>query len=341
MPEADSKRNAGLPDAPIAIGEATVLAPGSCGELVQGTIDGIHFHISCPVDLFSRVAVSLASSGSLSGPPECPKAIEALRAALSRNGNNSWGGRLRVESPIPRSKGMASSTADILGAVAAAGLATGDANGPEDMARVALSIEPSDGTIFPGVVLFDHREGRLLKPLGAPPPLDIVALDFGGQVDTVDFNRADRSAILRSLERRTVEAAALVEAGIRQGDPALIGEGATLSALSHQAVLPKECLNRVVAVSREAGAVGVCVAHSGTVVGVMVDPRKGSRQEMARFLQARLPGISHLFLLSLIGGGYRNHKEEKDVTVSPGNQAGQASGQTGHGPDPCPPGQPH
>jgi L-threonine kinase len=233
---------------------------------------------------------------------------------------------------------MASSTADILGAVAAAGLATGDTAAPEDMARIALSIEPSDGTMFPGVVLFDHREGRLLKPLGAPPPLDIVALDFGGRVDTVEFNQADRSTLLRSLEHHTAEAAALVEAGIRQGDVTLIGEGATLSALSHQAVLHKENLERVVAVSREAGAVGVCVAHSGTVVGVMVDPRKGSRQEMARFLQARFPGISHLFLLSLIEGGYRNHKEEEDVAVRPDNQAGQASGQKRHGPGPRPSG---
>jgi hypothetical protein len=59
---------------------------------------------------------------------------------------------------------------------------------------------------------------------------------------------------------------------------------------------------------------------------------------MARFLQARFPGISHLFLLSLIEGGYRNHKEEEDVAVRPDNQAGQASGQKRHGPGPRPSG---
>ncbi|MEE9201585.1 MAG: GHMP kinase [Dehalococcoidia bacterium] len=301
--------------------EATVLAPGSCGELVQGTREGIPFHISCPVDLFSRVTVSLSPGRHLSWPPECPKAAAGLRAALSRNGYQGLGGRLSVASPIPRGKGMASSTADILGAVSAAGLALGEAIGPEETARIALGIEPSDGTLFPGVVLFDHRGGRLLQHLGTPPSLHIVVLDFGGQVNTIDFNRADYTSLLRSLEHRTAEAAALVEAGIRSGDPALVGEGATLSAMSHQQVLSKPYLDKVLALSREAGAVGVCVAHSGTVVGVLLDPRKHSREEVGRFLRGRLVGVEHMLLVSLTGGGYRPCNKEADVTAGAGNRS--------------------
>jgi L-threonine kinase len=216
---------------------------------------------------------------------------------------------------------MASSTADILGAVSAAGLALGEAIPPEQTARIALGVEPSDGTVFPGVVLFDHRGGRLLKHLGPPPPLHIVVLDFGGHMDTIEFNRADHTSLLRSLEPRTAEAAALVEEGILKEDPALVGEGATISALSHQTVLPKPHLEKVLALSREAGAVGVCVAHSGTVVGVLLDPRKQSREEIARFLRGRLPRVEHMFLVSLIGGGYRPCNKEADVTAGAGNSS--------------------
>lgn len=282
-------------------------------------MDGIPFHISCPVDLFSRVTVSLATGSGLSWPEDCPKAGAALKAALSRNGGGGWGGWLSVASPIPRGKGMASSTADVLGAVAAAGLALGRPVEPEAIARIGLNVEPSDGTIFPGVVLFDHRGGRLLKPLGPPPPLHIVVLDFGGEVDTIEFNRVDRSALLRSLEPRAAEAAALVEDGIRRGDTALIGEGATLSALAHQQVLYKPYLEPVLALSRQAGGVGVCVGHSGTVVGVLLDPRQRSREEVARFLKGRLPGIQRVFLVSLIGGGYRPWSEEVDDTAATGD----------------------
>ena len=159
-----------------------------------------------------------------------------------------------------------------------------------------------------------------MKHLGPPPPLHIVVLDFGGQVDTVEFNQADYTSLLRSLEPRTAEAAALVEEGILKGDVALIGQGATLSALGHQAVLPKPYLERVLALAGETGAVGVCAAHSGTVVGVLLDPRKQSREEVARFLRGRLPGVEHMFLVSLIGGGYRPGNKEADVTAGAGNR---------------------
>ena len=37
------------------LGSATVRAPGVCGELAQGMIEGIHFLVTCPVDFYSRV----------------------------------------------------------------------------------------------------------------------------------------------------------------------------------------------------------------------------------------------------------------------------------------------
>jgi uncharacterized protein involved in propanediol utilization len=45
------------------IGSATVRAPGACGELAQGVIEGIHFLVTCPVDFYSRVKVDLYSDG--------------------------------------------------------------------------------------------------------------------------------------------------------------------------------------------------------------------------------------------------------------------------------------
>ena len=37
------------------LGSATARAPGVCGELAQGVIEGIHFLVTCPVDFYSRV----------------------------------------------------------------------------------------------------------------------------------------------------------------------------------------------------------------------------------------------------------------------------------------------
>lgn len=298
--------------------EATVLAPGSCGELVQGTREGIPFHISCPIDLFSRVTLRLTPTLPLITPASCPKAAAALKGTLKLLRREGWGGSLAIASPLPRAKGMASSTADVMGAVDAAALALGHPLPREDVARLALDIEPSDGTLFSGVVLFDHRGGRLLEPLSPPPPLDILVLDFGGEVDTLEFNRVDRRALLRSLEPQANGAVALVKEGFQKGDPALIGQGATLSAMAYQQVLFKEPLEKVIALSREVGAVGVNVAHSGTVIGLLLDPRRTRREEVAAFLRPRLPGLEGMFLCSLIGGGSRPVKERNHAPAGSG-----------------------
>ncbi len=42
--------------------------------------------------------------------------------------------------------------------------------------------------------------------------------------------------------------------------------------------------------------------------------------EVARFLRGRIPGVEHMFLVSLVGGGYRPGNKEADVTVGTGNK---------------------
>ncbi len=65
--------------------KAVVRAPGSCGELVQGTLNGVNFHITCPVDRFTETTVTLLPQmKQVTGPPERSKAVEAVRRQVSR-----------------------------------------------------------------------------------------------------------------------------------------------------------------------------------------------------------------------------------------------------------------
>ena len=45
----------------MLLGSATARAPGVCGELAQGVIEGIHFLVTCPIDFYSRVKVDIYS----------------------------------------------------------------------------------------------------------------------------------------------------------------------------------------------------------------------------------------------------------------------------------------
>jgi uncharacterized protein involved in propanediol utilization len=59
---------------------------------------------------------------------------------------------------------------------------------------------------------------------------------------------------------------------VRTVDPALLGRVATASTLLNQRHLPVPQLDGLLAVSEEAGAAGLQVAHSGNVAGLLFDP---------------------------------------------------------------------
>ncbi|MBI2906578.1 MAG: GHMP kinase [Chloroflexi bacterium] len=289
------------------VGSAAATAPGACGELVQGCLDGTHFLVTCPVNLYSRVSVVLkrCQSSVISGPGDCQKSLAAVKATLVHLGKEELSAELTVESVLPRGKGMASSTADVSAAIAATAAALGVALPGEAIARLAVSIEPSDGVMLPGISLFDHRRGSFHVELGPPPPIEIVALDFGGVVDTLEFNCIDRSAALRAMRSEISEALELVRRGVALGDPALVGKGATLSALLNQEILFKPHLNQVLDFAAAVGAVGVNAAHSGTVVGVLLDKRSGKGAFALERARKTFPDAEASLLLDLVGGGMR------------------------------------
>ena len=279
-------------------------APGTCGELAQGILDGTPVMMTCPIDLFSTATVELSEgSGRVSGPANSPKASRAVSRTLAFLKFNDMDARLHLESPIPRKKGMASSTADVVAAIGATAAALESHISIPQQAALALSIEPSDGIMLPGIALFDHRSGRIARSLGNPPAMRVLVLEFSGVVDTEDFNAVDRVSDMQGQEARFREALDLITAGLEGGDATLIGQGATLSALAHQGVLPKPQLPAVLSLGRAAGAAGVNVAHSGTVVGLLFS-EDGERITWASDrARKRLPGLTAVHNHKLIGGG--------------------------------------
>jgi len=291
------------------LGGATVSVPGTCGELVQGVMDGIAFHVTCPVDLYSTVSVELYRAPRfIDGPEDCPKTVGAVSRTLDYLSQNEIGVKLGVTSSLPRGKGMASSTADIVAAVEATALALDKTLSAEEVARIALSVEPSDGTMFPGIAIFDHREGKMTEMLGPPLPIDILVLDFGGVVDTLEFNGRGHIQRLKEVEPQTKYALDLARQGIQKGDPALIGRAATISAMANQGVLFKPQLEAVMDIAQAVGALGVNVAHSGTVIGVLLDARSPAEKMSQGILECvsrDVSGLEKHYLLKLVSSGPR------------------------------------
>lgn len=285
-----------------------VLVPLTCGELVQGVVDDHPFLVSCPIDRFARVRVTINSTGEVIGPPNHPKALTAVMRTLRCLKHPDVGVTLEVKPSLPRSRGFGTSTADVVGAIVATARAVGHTLTPEHVARLAASVEPSDSTMFPGLALFDYRNGSHGEFLGPAPALAVVVLDFGGGIDTVAYNARLDLGLVRRQNSLHVQALALLRDGLARRDLAAIGEAATLSACANQPINPKPQLDAVLALTERAGGFGVCCAHSGTVLGILAPPDARYVGDILGRARAAFPELVAGWVAQLVNGGARTNQ---------------------------------
>ena len=279
--------------------DISVRVPGSCGELLQGWMDGEPFLVTCPVELYTTVRVSDDICG-LRGLGR--KSLRALGLALELLGEEAFPWGMELASELPRGKGMASSSADIAAVAAAAGLAFGRAFTPQELLALAVRIEPTDGVFFPGIVRMNHVTGAILETYPAVPRFWIAVFDTGGTVDTVAMHQAAQQR-LGCPERPEHSWADLLP--LLHQDAGAVGRAVTQSARWHEAVLPKPQFPAFVDAARPLGALGVCAAHSGTVLGALFPPdwTREQAEDAATELRAAVPALTFLHLTRLRPGG--------------------------------------
>lgn len=291
---------------------------GTCGELVQGALDGLPCLMSCPIDRYSVVDLTLWSESGWVFPPDARKTAASIGLALTQWEQEKLGGRLQLTSPLPRGRGYGSSTADIGAALYALSQAVGKAVSAIEVAKLASRVEPTDSSVFPGLTLFDHVGGTFHSAPYPPPRMHVVVLDPGVAVDTVGFNRSNHREALRRLATEHRVAFDLLVDGLRSNDLQTVGEAASLSAKLHQEILENALLDIALDLAREVKALGVCRAHSGTLLGLLLDSAVADAEEVIRFVTQRIDNRATVALHRLVGGGARqfNLEEKPNVTDS-------------------------
>jgi L-threonine kinase len=284
--------------------KATVRAPGSCGELVQGTINACNFHITCPINRYSYVTVELVKGAKRTiCHQNLPKTIEAADKTLDYFSVNDLKAIVDVESELLTGKGMASSTADITAAILATAVALDKEITPDEIANLALSIEPTDGVFRQGIVLFDHVNAKIYESLGEISGLNILMLDLGGRVDTLEFNsRTDLEELNRINEPLTKEALEMTRAGIKQHDLELIAKGATLSSQANQRILSKEYFDELLSLIDLEGVLGLNVAHSGRLIGIIYNDQQLEVNNLESKIKDEIADLG-MHRLEVINGG--------------------------------------
>lgn len=262
----------------------TVKVPGSCGELVQGTLDGEPFLITCPINLFTSVTVSDEFSEQVGLGW---KAKTMLSKVLEYLGCNAFNFGIALESELPIGKGMASSSADIAAVGKAAALALGNDLTAEEIATLAASIEPTDGVFYDGIVAMNPLTGQVLSKLNLRSGYKIVIFDFGGEVDTLDFKRQSNFNLAKLPNTFDLEMA-------------------TQSALANQKILCKPQLEDIIHFTKSMGALGVTNAHTGTVIGVVFaeDTDQSHIENFSSALTRKFTHITFLDAVKQISGGF-------------------------------------
>jgi uncharacterized protein involved in propanediol utilization len=256
--------------APIGRGKSF----GTFGELLQGRLaeDERDFLVTFPIERFAHATfISDPTTPSVTVTPAGKSKSRLLAAMMLEYLELPTGGRLLIESSLPIGKGLASSSADLVATARAVASCFDRQVSPSTVEFLMRAIEPSDGVMYHGIVSFYHREVRLREWLGMLPPLAIVAVDEGGELDTLHFNTLNKpfTAADKREYRRLL---ARMAAAIRQGDLATVGEVATRSAVLNQKLNPKTTLGDVRAICQQIRGLGVVAAHSGTCLGLLLSP---------------------------------------------------------------------
>src|SRR5665648_29451 len=261
--------------------------PGTCGEWVQGARQGIPFLVDCPINRFSEVRVSLNMHGTgWDIPPAKTKALQVLELLKQDLELPALSGKVEFLQQLPEGKGMASSTADITAVVAAALIALGEDPVPERLAHFALRIEPSDSVMFPGITDLEHVLRHKHRTLGPSVPALFLALDWGGAIDTRDFNaKPGLAEHYRRYEDEIAKAYGLAIEGIEQTDLEKLAAAGTISARCNQEINSKLQFYSLLSWVLEKGGLGVVSAHSGTLLAGVFPPNNFSSQEERRNLR--------------------------------------------------------
>ena len=275
-----------------------VRAPGTCGEFLQGSIDGQSFLVTCTINRYSYALSNVIQPFSKEFCALQPKSAQArklVQELVQQKNKNQICPPVYVRSDILQGKGMASSSADISVTAMATALAMDYDLSLKELEQICLSVEPTDASFYQGVTQFDYIKGTISKPLGMCPPLKILVFDEGGSIDTVSFNKqADLQNKILEKESIIQESFDLFKQGLITHDIKLIGQAATLSAFGNQRILYKPNLYDFHDVGNSYNSVGTIIAHSGTIMGLLFPVDYGRIDDCKNEILRKLPQLTYV-----------------------------------------------
>jgi len=259
----------------------TASCPGSCGELIQGWLGDSQKLVSYGIDRFSNVTISPGSSFE-HGHLKAKEALQRTLVHFDLPDTDSKNISLSIDSELPVAKGMASSTADIAATCQAVAAFLGKTISMEEIIEICLAIERTDSILFPTLTLFEQKDGLVREESGWAPHFYVVVLEPKKTVTTEAFHSKETDRLFYQQRAQFKKVYLHYAKAVKERSVKLLGEAAVQSAILNQKILPKPYFSELLKLQRQHQWLGVNVAHSGSVIGIMVE----TQEEIATVLTA-------------------------------------------------------
>ena len=300
--------------------------PASCGEFVQGMVGNEEYLCSYAVNLFSEVYIEERKDKKdedltqrINGKEKkiyirnVKKSRLAIRKVFEKFGVSTELMKdisVKIISEIPVSKGMGSSTADIGAAIGAALDLIGETMTAEEIAEIASSIEPTDSIFMKESVIFNPVKGKVKEYIGNIDNTKVLLLEPDRYLNTVDLRKNRRYIEAKMKNRDIIENAfKMLKKGFTENDKKMIGRACTASSLANENICKKEHLKEIIEISDKMGGYGVNIAHSGTVVGIILDSDFDETEMIMELKKREIDKVyNNMYTLDMIEGGIRGEK---------------------------------
>lgn len=283
------------------------ICPASCGEFVQGILEKEEYLCSYAVDIYSTACLEEKSKDINRGPYKSRKAIEAVFEKFNIPLKESKKISLKIKSDIPIGKGMASSTADIGATIKATLNLLNENLSGKEVSKIAASIEATDSIFLEENSIFNPLSGEIIKSLGNLSGARVIILEPNKTLSTMKLRNKPNYRDLKISNKEIIkESFNLLEEGIKNNDLYLVGRACTMSSLANENIHKKELLDKIIEISKSYGAYGVNIAHSGTVLGIIIDNQMNDKRLIELLNNYKVDSVyNKIYTSDIIDGGIR------------------------------------
>ena len=248
------------------------VCPASCGEFVQGVLDNEEYLSSYAINLFSVATLEEGKEVIHTGPTKSRKAMELVFEKFNIPVEESKKISLNINSLIPVGKGMASSTADIGATIKATLSMLGKSLTGEEISKLAVKIEATDSLLLNRHSIFNPLTADIKKYMGGIDNAKVVILEPDDILDTKSIRMTPNYRMYKMQNKEIIkESFSLLDEGLARNNLSLVGKACTYSSLANENIHKKPFLKEIIEISDKFGCYGVNIAHSGTVIGILMD----------------------------------------------------------------------